>query len=67
MRKLRKYENHKCCPEEWRRVSDLTGNFELDGMIQRTPNRDMARKLEDHLITDVAYQKRTAYNGSSLD
>lgn len=67
MRKPKKYENHDCSPPEWRRTSDLTGSYELDGMIQRTSNRDMARRLEDHLVTDVAYQKRTAYNGSSLD
>ena len=67
MRKMKRYPNHECCPQDWRRTSDLTGSYELDGMIQRTPNKDMSAKLEDHLMSDVAYQKRTAYNGSSLD
>ena len=67
MRKLKAYTNHECCPCDWRKTSDLTGSYELDGMIARTPNKEMAAKLEDHLVTDVAYQKRTAYNSSSLD
>ena len=67
MRKPKTYQNHECCPRDWRSISDLTGSYELDGMIARTPNREMAQKLEDHLMVDQAYQKRTAYNGSSLD
>jgi hypothetical protein len=67
MKKLAKYSNHGCCPKDWRQVSDLTGSYELDAVIQRAHNRDMVAKLEDHLVTDVAYQKRTAYNSSSLD
>lgn len=63
MRKPAKYQNHQICPMEWRRVSDLTGSYELDGMIARTPNKDMAARLEDHLVTDVAYARRTAYSG----
>ena len=66
MRKPKKYENHECCPEDWRGVSDLTGSYELDGMISRTSNKEMVAKLEDHLVTDVAYQKKTPYNNSRL-
>jgi len=67
MRKPKTYTNHVCCPGEWKKTSDLTGSYELDAMISRTPNKEMAEKLEDHLVTDVAYQKRTAYNGSTID
>lgn len=67
MKKPAKYDTHRACPKEWRKIGDLTGSYELDGMLQRTHNKDMEAKLEDHLVTDVAYQKRTAYNGSSLD
>ena len=63
MRKLKRYGNHECCPPEWKRISDLTGSYELDGMISRTPNRDMAGRLEDHLMSDVAYQRKTNYSG----
>ncbi len=67
MRKPKRYVNHACCPEEWCRISDLTGSYELDGMIARTSNRDMAGRLEDHLVSDVAYQVKTAYNRGPID
>ena len=63
MRKPKRYANHECCPKDWRTISDLTGSYELDGMISRTKNKDMAARLEDHLVCDIAYQRRTAYNG----
>ena len=63
MRKSKLHGNHECCPKDWRCVSDMTGSYELDGMIARTPNKDMAGRLQDHLVSDVAYQRRTAYNG----
>lgn len=64
MRKPKRFPNHRAAPAEWRSISDLTGSYELDGMIARTPNRDMADRLPDHLMSDVAYQKRTGYNGN---
>jgi hypothetical protein len=67
MKKLSHYTNHECCPKDWRTIKDLSGSYELDGMIARISNKKMAEKLEDHLMCDQAYQKRTAYNGSSLD
>ncbi len=67
MKNMEKYTNHQCCPKDWRNISDLTGSYEMDGMVVRTPNPEMRAKLEDHLVTDVAYQKRTAYNSSTID
>lgn len=65
MRNPKMHSCHQCCPEEWRRTPDMTGSFELDAMIIRTKNKDMAEKLNDHLSSDAAYQMRTAYNSSS--
>lgn len=67
MRKPKGYKNHECCPADWRTTSDITGSFELDASILRTKNVDMKDRLADHLTGDQAYQKRTAYNHSSLD
>jgi hypothetical protein len=61
------YGHKGCCPTEWERVPDLTGSFEMDASIMRCKNKDAAERLENHLVGDVAYQKRTGYNGSSLD
>lgn len=64
---LARYKNHDCCPKDWRGIHDMTGSYELDALIDRVPRPAVLQKLEDHLVTDVAYQKRTAYNGSTLD
>ena len=67
MRRLKTYQNHSCCPADWKTTQDLTGSYELDAVILKSPNKDMAQRIEDHLMCDQAYQKRTAYNGSSID
>lgn len=66
MRNPKNYEFHNCCPEEWKRTPDMTGSYEMDGMIMRTKNKDMCDRLRDHLVGDQAYKQRTgygAYNG----
>ena len=57
--KLENYQQHECCPGEWRGVKDITGSYELDGMIARTKNRDMKAKLDDYVVSDIAYRKRS--------
>ncbi len=66
MRKPAKYDNHECCPSDWRNISDLTGSYELDAVIAKNKNPEMAKKLEDHLVTDIAYKHRTAYSGGGI-
>ena len=66
MRKPKRYGNHECCPEEWRGISDLTGSYEMDGLVARTTNRDAIARLEDHLVSDVAYELSNGYRRSSI-
>ena len=55
---------HQCAPKEWRRVPDLTGSYELDGVIQRNSNKDIPHRLEYYLDgLDNGYRPKTAYNG----
>lgn len=61
MRNPKQYTMHKCAPEDWRRTPDMTGSFELDGMIMKTNNKDMADRLQDHLVDDTAYKLNTSY------
>lgn len=61
MRKPKSHSNYECAPEEWRHTSDMTGSYELDAFIARNPNKDMARRLKDHLTEDVAYKINTGY------
>ena len=62
MKQPRGYSEHKCAPEEWRHTPDMSGSYELDGMIRRGANKDMQGKLHDHIVGDDAYLLRTAYN-----
>jgi hypothetical protein len=39
----------------------------MDASIMRCKNKDAQSKLADHLVTDVAYKRNTAYGRSSLD
>lgn len=63
MRNPKSFQTHNCCPEDWRQTPDMTGSFELDCVIIKSPNREMAAKLRDHLTGDQAYQHGTGYNG----
>ena len=61
------YGKEGCCPSEWNHTPDMTGSYEMDASIMRTKNKDAQAKLSDHLVTDVAYKRNTAYGYSSLD
>jgi len=65
MKASAKYDNYQCAPKDWRQIQDMTGSFELDAVIARCKNPEVAAKLEDHLVSDVPYKQRTAYNGLS--
>lgn len=63
MKAKAKYDNYECAPKDWRGIQDMTGSFELDAVIARCKNPEVAAKLEDHLVSDVPYKQRSAYNG----
>jgi hypothetical protein len=62
-----KYGQEGCCPSEWDDVPNMTGCPYMDGSIHHSKNTDAHARLTDHLVSDVAYTKNTAYNRSSLD
>jgi hypothetical protein len=45
----------------------MTGSFEMDASIMQCKNKDAQARLSDHLVTDIAYKRNTAYSRSSLD
>ena len=63
----RNYGKEGCCPKEWDNVTDVTGNYEMDGSIMRCKNSDAHSRLSDHIATDVAYKINTAYGFSPVD
>jgi hypothetical protein len=61
------YGKEGCCPRDWNHVPDLTGSFEMDAAIMHCKNKDVQKKIADHLTTDVAYKRSTSYGQTSLD
>ncbi len=62
---MRNPQFHECCPTEWRDVPDVTGSYELDGVIAKTPSPALRDRLEFYCkgTGDEAYGPLTAYNG----
>ena len=56
---------HRCAPKEWRNVPDLTGSYELDAVISKNTNKDMADRLAGHLQGNDAYLIQNGYNSYS--
>lgn len=63
MRRLKGVSCHQCAPKEWRHTPDLTGSYELDAVIARNPNKDMANRLEFYCEKPTAYGPKTGYDG----
>jgi hypothetical protein len=52
---------HTCAPPAWRRVPNVTGDYDLDASIGHSPNKDMAKKLSMY-VTRQKYGYRTNYD-----
>ena len=64
MRNRKGHPMHSVAPKEWRHTADRTGSYELDAVIGRNPNKDMARRLDMYLDqADNAYGPKTGYSG----
>ena len=64
MRAPKGHPVHQWAPKEWRHVPDLTGSYELDGTIQRNPNKDLKSRLEFYLdSSQTVYGAKSAYSG----
>jgi hypothetical protein len=55
---------HEVCPPDWRNVPDVSGSYELDGVIQRSKNADLVNRLKMYACPGGnAYGPLTGYNG----
>lgn len=64
MRAPKGIPKHHYAPKEWRSVPNLTGSHELDGAIQKNPNKDMKHRLDFYLDREQnAYGPKTGYSG----
>ena len=57
-----KQKTHECCPKEWRKVPNLTGDYDLDATIAHRKNGDMPHRLALY-VSNNAYGPKTAYRG----
>ena len=55
------YGKEGCCPEDWNHTPRMTGDYVMDGSIQRCHNGDAKKRLEDHICDDNIYQGNTGY------
>jgi hypothetical protein len=59
-----------CCPDEWNGVPEITGSYELDGVIKKSRNRDLPARLQMYCPRVNNYGPLTgydAYDGYSGD
>jgi len=58
--KLENGHRHICAPRDWRKLPNLTGDYDLDATIQHRSNPDMIERLKTHLRRG-AYGPITGY------
>lgn len=64
MKRIKGHHLHEICPQDWKRVQDITGSHELDVVIARNSNKDMRDRIRDHVTTESeAYGPLTGYSG----
>lgn len=51
---------HDCCPNDWRRVPKVSGDYDLDATIAHRRNADMSGRLSMY-VARAPYGPRTAY------
>ena len=55
---------HICAPKEFRQVPNFTGHHELDAVIQKNQNPDIARRMGFYMGRGGgSYMERTGYTG----
>lgn len=62
MKKPDGFPCHDCAPKAWRKIPNITGDYDMDAAIMHSHNRDMAGKIMSHLSTPH-YGPKTGYNG----
>jgi hypothetical protein len=55
---------HDCCPNGWKDVPKMTGDYDLDATILHRHNKDLPDRLRLY-VKRGAYSSKTAYNGYS--
>ncbi len=56
---------HECCPAEWRKTDNVTGDHEFDESLARArkQNPDLDKKIHNYVIPSYSFGARTAYSG----
>ena len=54
---------HECCPKDWRKVPDISGDYDLDATIMHRNNGNLPSRLALYTKRGNAYGPRTGYGG----
>jgi hypothetical protein len=69
LRKPKGVRNHSVAPKEWRRTSNITGDYDMDASILHSKNQAVPTKLKMYVKSDLGkdpiYGQRTGYDGYS--
>lgn len=52
-----------CCPDDWDKIPDITGSYELDAVIKQSKNKDVPARLQVYCQRVNSYGPLTAYDG----
>lgn len=52
-----------CCPDDWDKIPEITGSYELDAVIKQSKNKDVPARLQMYCQRVNAYGPLTAYDG----
>lgn len=63
MKRLGADHCHQCAPKAWRRVPDLTGDYDLDATIAHRANKDLPYRLGMYVKKGKPYGPVTGYSG----
>ena len=53
---------HQCAPKAWRRVPNLTGDYDLDATIAHRGNHNLPARLAMYTLHKGGYGPHTAYD-----
>ena len=56
-------ENHECCPQGWRDVPNLVGDYDLDATILHRDNPSLPDRLSLYVKRGNAYGPSSGYHG----
>ena len=56
---------HTFCPKAWRKIPNLTGDYDFDAGVAYSKSGAMKAKIHSHISKENSYGYKTGYRGYS--